>query len=121
MTIMAYARPCVADGAYQAASILLLFPLIVLAGAGSRTTDGFSTKVCKFLGDLSYPLYITHYPFMYMQMAWVADHPDAPLWQHIAVNAGTVVISIITAWCLLKAYDAPVREWLKEHWLKKRG
>ena len=26
---------------------------------------------------------------------------------------------IILAWGLLKAYDLPIREWLKEHWLKK--
>ena len=29
-------------------------------------------------------------------------------------------MAIILAWGLLKAYDLPVREWLKEHWLKKR-
>jgi len=28
-------------------------------------------------------------------------------------------MAIILAWGLLKAYDLPVREWLKEHWLKK--
>jgi hypothetical protein len=26
---------------------------------------------------------------------------------------------IVVAWGLLKAYDLPVREWLKEHWLKR--
>jgi len=113
-------KSCVADGAYQAFSIIVLFPLIVLAGAGSTTTNGFSTKVCKFLGDLSYPIYITHYPFMYMQMAWVEEHPDAPVWMHIMLNIGVVVISIILAWALLKAYDEPVREWLKDHWLGRR-
>jgi len=25
------------------------------------------------------------------------------------------------AWGLLKAYDQPVREWLKEHWLKRKS
>lgn len=46
--------------------------------------------------------------------------PAAPLWQHIAVGAGTVLLAIVLAWGLLKAYDLPVREWLKEHWLKKQ-
>jgi peptidoglycan/LPS O-acetylase OafA/YrhL len=107
------------DGGFQALSILILFPLIVIAGAGSRTTDPRSTAICKWLGDISYPIYITHYPLIYMQMDWVAQHPDAPLWQHIMVGAGTVIMAIILAWGLLKAYDLPVREWLKEHWLKK--
>ena len=109
------------DGGYQALCILILFPLIVLAGAGSKTTDAKSTAVCKWLGDISYPIYITHYPLIYMQMDWVAQHPEAPLWQHIAVGAGTVFMAIILAWGLLKAYDLPVREWLKEHWLKAKA
>ncbi len=111
----------VPDGLYQAACILVLFPLIVLAGAGSRTTDKRSTVVCKWLGEISYPIYITHYPLIYMQMDWVAQHPDAPHWQHIAVGAGTVIMAIVLAWGLLKAYDLPVRQWLTEHWLKKKA
>lgn len=109
----------VPDGLYQAAAIILFFPLIVLAGAGSRTTDAKSTKVCNFLGNLSYPLYITHYPVMYMQMAWVGRNPDAPLWMHIVLNAGVVLVSVGAAWAWLKLYDEPVRRWLTEHWLKR--
>ena len=110
----------VADGLFQVVCILLLFPLIVLAGAGSQTTDKRSTAICKWLGDISYPIYITHYPLIYMQMDWVAQHPDAPQWQHIAVGAGTAFMAIILAWGLLKAYDLPVRKWLTENWLKRK-
>ena len=110
---------CWQDGLYQAVAIIVCFPLIVLLGAGSRTTDAFSTRVCKTLGELSYPLYITHYPIMYMQMAWVGNHPSAPLWQHIMLNVGVVVISVILAWCVYKTYDLPVRKWLTEKWLKR--
>ena len=110
---------CWQDGLYQAVAIIVCFPLIVLLGAGSRTTDAFSTRVCKTLGELSYPLYITHYPVMYMQMAWVGNHPSAPLWQHIMLNVGVVVISVLLAWCVYKTYDLPVRKWLTEKWLKR--
>lgn len=125
--IVLFSIPCIGgktgipDGIYQAVCILLVFPLIVLAGSGSVTTDMKSTAVCKWLGDLSYPLYITHYPLMYMQMNWVAEHPDAPLWVHVAVNVGVVFMSIILAWGVFKIYDEPVREWLKEHWLKRKA
>ena len=125
--VVLLAMPCiggkqgVADGLYQALCILLLFPLIVLVGAGSRTTDAKSTAVCKWLGGISYPIYITHYPLIYMQMDWVAQHQGAPLWQHVAVAAGVLFTAIILAWGLQKAYDEPVREWLKEHWLKRRA
>ena len=123
--VVLFSVPCIGgktgitDGIYQAVCILLLFPLIVLTGSGSVTKGKKSTAVCKWLGDISYPLYITHYPFMYMQMSWVADHGDAPLWMHIMMNAGVVFISILLAYGLLKVYDEPVREWLKEHWLKR--
>ena len=123
--ILVFSIPCIGgdrgvpDGLFQAACILLLFPLIVLSGAGSVTTDAKSTAVCKWLGDISYPIYITHYPIMYMQMGWVADHPDAPVWIHVMVNLGVIFTSIILAWGLLKIYDLPVRQWLTEHWLKR--
>jgi peptidoglycan/LPS O-acetylase OafA/YrhL len=58
---------------------------------------------------------------MYMQMGWVAEHPDAPVWMHVLVNLGIIFMSIVLAYGLLKVYDEPVREWLKEHWLKKRS
>ncbi len=123
--VVIFSMPCIggkagiANGIYQAVCILLIFPLVVLIGAGSRTTDAFSTKVCKWLGELSYPLYITHYPFMYMQMSFFAEHKDAPLWQHIAMNTGVFVLSIVLAWAVYKMYDVPVRKWLTENWLKR--
>lgn len=40
-------RQCLWDGLYQAVCILIVFPLLVLAGAGSVTTDAKSTAVCK--------------------------------------------------------------------------
>lgn len=107
------------DGCYQALSILLLFPLIVSMGAGSTTTDHRSTAVCKFLGEISYPLYITHYPLVYMQMSWVAEHRDAPVATHVFVALSVFVMAIALAWGCLKLYDLPVREWLKKHWLMR--
>ena len=120
-----FSIPCIGgdygvpDGIFQAVCILLLFPIIVLTGAGSVTTDPKSTAACKWLGDISYPIYITHYPIMYMQMGWVADHADAPVWMHVMVNLGVVFMAIILAWGLLKVYDLPVRKWLTENWLKR--
>ena len=100
------------NGVYQALVILLVFPLIVSMGAGSRVTDARSVAVCKFLGEISYPLYITHYPLVYMQMAWAASNPEAPLGTHIFVSVSVFIMSVGLAWACLKLYDLPVREWL---------
>lgn len=105
------------DGGYQALMILLVFPLIVAIGAGSRVSDPRSVRVCQFLGEISYPLYITHYPLIYMQWAWVLSHPDAPLGTHIFVSVSVFIAAVGVAWACLKLYDLPVREWLKRHWL----
>jgi peptidoglycan/LPS O-acetylase OafA/YrhL len=50
------------NGLYDAACVLLLFPLIILSGAHSEAGAGMM-RLCKFSGKLSYPLYITHIPF----------------------------------------------------------
>ena len=100
------------NGGYQALVILLVFPLIVSMGAGSRVTDSRSIAVCQFLGEISYPLYITHYPLVYMQMAWAANNPDAPLGTHIFVSVSVLIASVGIAWACLKLYDLPVRSWL---------
>lgn len=107
-------KACVADGLYQLLAIVIAFPIIVMIGAGSKTTDPRSTRWCEALGNLSYPLYITHYPLMYMQMAWVSTHPNSPVWHHVALNISVIVLSIGMAWALLKLYDTPTREWLKK-------
>ena len=109
-----------ADGLYQAVCIIVLFPVVVLIGAGSKTTDKRSKAWCELLGAVSYPLYITHYPLMYMQMAWFERHKDAPLWIHISVNVGVVLVSVCVAWAFLKLYDEPTRAWLTKKVLRRR-
>ena len=108
------------NGIYEAVCILLIFPVIVMMGAGSQIKGVKSLKVCKFFGEISYPLYITHYPLIYMQMAWTASHPEAPQWQHIMMSVSVFFIAIFLAWATLKLFDEPVRKWLTEHWLKRK-
>ena len=47
---------------FEAVCILICFPLIVAIGAGSSVTGSKSSAINKFLGEISYPIYITHYP-----------------------------------------------------------
>lgn len=113
-------KPNIANGIYNAATVMIIFPLIVAAGAGSPLLGDKTTRVCKFLGEISYPLYITHYPMIYVHMNWVARHPDSPLGTHIWVAVWIFIAAIAVAYASLKVYDLPVRAWLKEHWLKRR-
>lgn len=105
------------NGLYESISILFLFPLIVLAGAGSPIRGKVSVGICKFLGEISFPLYIIHYPFVYLFMAYVKEHDLG--WQEswplmIAVGVGCVVL----AYGFLKLFDEPVRAWLRNRFLR---
>jgi len=104
------------NGFYEAFCILVGFPLIVAMGAGSSVKGGKSEAINKFLGEISYPIYITHYPLIYMQMSWVDSHKDAPLGTHIFVSVCIFVLAILVAYGAYKLYDLPVREWLKKKW-----
>jgi peptidoglycan/LPS O-acetylase OafA/YrhL len=106
------------NGLYESVAIIVLFPIIVSMGAGSSVT-GRSVAVCKFFGEISYPLYITHYPLIYLQMSWAKNHPDASLGTIIMVCVSIFLMAIAIAYACLKLYDLPVRDWLKHHWLMR--
>jgi peptidoglycan/LPS O-acetylase OafA/YrhL len=101
------------NGLYEAFCILLMFPLIVAIGAGSSVKGGKSEAINRFLGDISFPIYITHFPLVYMQKSWVESHKDAPLGTHVFVAVSLFFLAIGLAYAALKLYDLPVREWLK--------
>lgn len=101
------------NGLYESLCILVMFPLVVSMGAGSTVTGKYSVAICKFFGNVSYPLYITHFPLVYMQSAWVHSHPAATLSQHIALNIGIYCLAIFNAYAAWKLYDMPVRQWLR--------
>ena len=102
------------NGLYEAFCILVCFPIIVAIGAGSSVKGGKSEAINKFLGDISYPIYITHYPLIYMQMSWAESHKDAPLGMHIFVAVSIFFLAIGLAYAALKLYDLPIREWLRK-------
>ena len=104
------------NGLYEAFCIIVCFPLIVAMGAGSSVKGGKSEAINKFLGEISYPLYITHYPLIYMQMSWAESHKDALLGTHIFVAFCMFILAILVAYGSYKLYDLPVREWLKKEW-----
>jgi len=109
------------NGLYDAFCVILAFPLIVSIGAGGEIKNPRSAKICKFLGDISYPLYITHYPLIYVYTAWVANNkiPLGP--QGLLVGLVLVIVSIALAYACLKLYDEPVREWLRKKVLVKKA
>ena len=105
------------NGLYEAFCIICVFPVIVSMGAGGKVTGKRSTAVCKFLGDISYPIYITHYPLVYTYTAWVCNN-NATMVEGIPYMILTFVGAVVLAYACLKLYDEPVRRWLTDRFLK---
>ena len=104
------------NGLYESLSIILIFPLIVYLGASGKTHTAASTKTCKFLADISYPIYITHYPFIYVYTGWASNHSGVGLREALPYALFTYFGAIAVAYACLKLYDEPVRGWLKRKW-----
>jgi peptidoglycan/LPS O-acetylase OafA/YrhL len=99
------------NGVYESICVVLIFPLAVAMGAGDKRVDGVSIRIARFFGDLSYPLYITHYPLIYLYTSWIARE-KVPVSLGAPVGALVLTASIAIAYGCLKLYDLPVRAWL---------
>jgi peptidoglycan/LPS O-acetylase OafA/YrhL len=102
-----------ANGLYDSLVIIFAFPLIVFLGASGEVKGKYPQRICKFLGDISYPMYITHYPVVYIYTGWVSD-TGISLAGAMPVALGTFVCCIALGYACLKLYDEPVRRWLKK-------
>ena len=103
------------NGIYELFCIMVVFPLIVwIAALSDSAQSKFTLRISKFLGDLSYPLYIVHYPVMYLFYAWLIKNQYYTLgetWQMVIL---VLVVCIVLAYACLKLYDEPIRKKLSK-------
>ena len=108
------------NGIYEAFCIIIAFPILLWIGASGTTTDKKSTQICKFLGDISYPIYVIHYPFMYLFYAWLIKNQLFTLGETWQVALCVYAWNILFAYLCLKLYDEPVRKYLAKRFLHKK-
>ena len=106
------------NGLYVAICIIVLFPLIVYLGASGEIKGKNTSTIAGFLGDISYPIYITHYPLIYTYTAWVVEH-KLPISTSYPIAILVFVSSIVLAYACLKWFDEPVRKWLTRRFITK--
>lgn len=101
------------NGIFEFACISVVFPALLWIAASDNSVSAFKSRIYRTLGDLSYPLYITHYPVMYLFYSWMIKsglNTFASTWrQSIMVYA----ICLLLAAACLRFYDTPVRTYLK--------
>ena len=107
------------NGLYESLIIVIVFPLIVFLGASGEIRQGAISKLCEFLGGISYPIYIIHYPFIYTYTAWVIDN-KLSFSDAFPIAILTLFISILLSYLCLKLYDIPLRQWLTQRYMQKR-
>ncbi|QQD16110.1 acyltransferase family protein [Sphingobacterium sp. UDSM-2020] len=107
------------NGLYDTICCVVIFPILVYLGASGKSTDKYTIRLCRFLGDISYPLYTVHYPFIYLYYAWVKNN-KLTFEQSLPGAAAVVIGSIILAYICLKLYDIPVRNYLAKRFAKSK-
>jgi peptidoglycan/LPS O-acetylase OafA/YrhL len=107
------------NGLYDSLVIIFLFPLVVYMGASGEVKGKFASKICKFLGDISYPIYITHYPIIYVYTGWVTKN-NLPFSETYPEAIVVLVSSIVLAYASLRLFDIPVRKWLTRRFMSKK-
>jgi peptidoglycan/LPS O-acetylase OafA/YrhL len=104
------------NGLYDSISIIFIFPLIVFLGASGEVKGKFASSLCRFFGDISYPIYIIHYPLIYIFTSWVVDN-NVPMLKSWPVALLVLFSAIVIAYGCLKLYDLPVRKWLSKRFV----
>lgn len=91
--------------------ILVVFylPFIMSLGAGASLTEKHY-KINKFSGDISYPLYMIHYPFMWIFLSYVTVKQPSKieLWWIVPIS---IILLICFAHMVSKFIDNPIRRY----------
>lgn len=112
LLLLAFVMPYAQGGwIREAAVIILYFPLLVALGTGVTLGPG-AERLCRIAGDISYPLYMTHYAVIWSFGSFYYSHkPDTAHLSAIVV-AGVALLTGF-AYLVMVFYDTPVRAFLR--------
>jgi peptidoglycan/LPS O-acetylase OafA/YrhL len=104
---------------YESVAVVVVFPLIIDAAAVD--TPGHRAKsYYVFLGRLSYPLYILHYPLVIRPFSHFARVNDLHGWRFWLLVAAEMLTAIGASLVMMKV-DERVRAWLTQKWSLRRS
>lgn len=89
--------------------VVFYFPLLVALGAGASLSPKLY-KINKFSGDISYPLYMTHYPFMWVFANYVVVKQPSTAELSWVIPISTILL-IILAYVVSEFMDFPIRRY----------
>ncbi|HEY4288545.1 MAG TPA: acyltransferase [Puia sp.] len=92
--------------------ILFYFPLLIALGAGTTLAPGLK-KVCRFSGNISYPLYMTHYAVLWTFGNYYTSHKPGTMQLAFIIITGLILL-VGAAYLVMVVFDMPVRKYLSD-------
>ena len=81
------------NGVYELLCVLVVLPLILLLAKAHLVSECYSIYLVT-LGEFSFPLYLVHFPFVYVQISLCESYPE----NSILISAGCFIMMLATAW-----------------------
>lgn len=108
------------NGIYEFFCIVILFPFIIIISTSNykRPANNLSERIYCFLGNYSYPLYLLHFPIVYLQISWVYSHPNATKTDYVLCTLISLFMILIISFLAMKFYDNPLRRYLNKRIIK---
>jgi peptidoglycan/LPS O-acetylase OafA/YrhL len=92
---------------YLDLSVMFFFmPLMLLIAVGSESYGGRFAKVARFFGELSFPVYMSHYMFMPMHRYYVKTYSaNLPDWGNYLVFAGEYLVILLIGYGVMNFWE----------------
>jgi peptidoglycan/LPS O-acetylase OafA/YrhL len=107
------------QGVFEGVAVCVAFPSIIFLGSKMFPTRR-TAKVMSWLGEISYAIYIVHYPLIHMlnnlARAWATSL--ARVWLLVMIQLG---IMLAASHVLMRLWDIPVRAYLSRRLLERPG
>jgi len=103
---------------FSLAAVFLVFPSVVILGLSSDMGQR-AKSACRVLGEVSYPLYLIHFPLIQIVGGLLIQRHLPGLLLPAAVAFGPAAVAL--AWSLDRWVDAPVRKLLARRYTTLRS
>jgi peptidoglycan/LPS O-acetylase OafA/YrhL len=103
---------------YEAACVIVAFPLLILAGAQSQPQNKRILTLFGWMGGASYALYAIHEPLANISEFLAETNPEIPyrVW-----SLPFFVAAMALAFALDRMFDVPFRRWLTQKFLARHA
>jgi peptidoglycan/LPS O-acetylase OafA/YrhL len=103
---------------YDVVCVIVLFPMLILAGAQSQPTGKRLIKAFTWMGGASYALYATHAPLASIAEYFAETNPEIPyrVW-----TVPFFIVAMALAFAVDRLFDVPFRRWLTAKLLTRRA